>query len=273
MREVRGRRRLRLVAAGLAVVLALASVAAVIAARERTSARRSATQAQQSALAADARRLAALSGTAPDIATSSLLAAAAYRLQDSADTRGALLDAVERNQSALWRLQFKHRPQRIAATPDGSRLVVNDYDNQVTVIDPRTRKQVASFPAEGWVEGITAGGEQVVTYGSTNSANPVGRLAAYDVPSGREHILDDAVDQDRPEPVTTTDGRWVAAITTRHVGARSVVVSSTPRTGTPRPAGSSRALRRPLWRPAGLRWPSSIRTDRSRYAHCRHFMS
>ncbi len=115
-REVRARRRLRVVAVGLAVVLVLAGVAAVVAARERATARHAASDAEQSALAADARRLAALSQTAPDIATSSLLAVAAYRLQDSPDTRGALLDAVERNQSALWRIQLKHRPQRIAVT-------------------------------------------------------------------------------------------------------------------------------------------------------------
>ena len=153
VREVRGRRRLRLVAVGLAFVLVLAGAAALVAAHERTTARQSAARAQRSALAADARRLAALSGNAPDIATSSLLAAAAYRLQDSADTRGALLDAVERNQSALWRIQLKHRPQRIAATPDDARLAVNDFENQVTVFDPPSRKQVASFPADGLSKG------------------------------------------------------------------------------------------------------------------------
>ena len=71
---------------------------------ERGSARASAARARQAAVTADSRRLAALAATAADIGTSSLLAVAAYRLQDSPDSRGALLTAVERNQSALWRI-------------------------------------------------------------------------------------------------------------------------------------------------------------------------
>ena len=53
-------------------------------------------QADASALSADARRLAALSYTASDQTTALLLAAASYRLQDSADARGALLAAEQR---------------------------------------------------------------------------------------------------------------------------------------------------------------------------------
>ncbi len=78
--------------------------------------------------------------------------------------------------------------------------------------------------------------EQVVTYGSTNAAAPVGRLAVYNVADGREHVITDAVDQDSPEPVTTTDGRWVAAVTTHHVRTGSVVevFDSTNWTAAPR---------------------------------------
>ena len=223
-REARGRRRLRSVAVVLAVVVGLATATALVAVRERTSARQSATHAQQSALAADARRLAALSANAPDIATSSLLAVAAYRLQDSADSRGALLTAVERNQSALWRIQFRHRPQRIAATPGASRLAANDNRSQIMVFDPATRRQVASFPSDGNIEGITADGRQVIVFGATNSATPVGRLSVYDVPNGHvAHVLTNAGDLNLPEPVTTSDGRWVAAIITRQVGAGATV--------------------------------------------------
>lgn len=223
-REARGRRRLRSVAVVLALVVVLAAAAALVAAQERTSARHSAARAQQAALAADARRLAALSANAADIATSSLLAVAADRLQDSPDSRGALLTAVERNQSALWRIQFQHRPLRLAATPGGSRLAVNDNREQITIIDPRTRKRVTAFPADGQVEGITADGREVVVFGPTNSANPVGRLSVYDVASGHvAHVLTDAGDLNTAEPVTTPDGRWVAAITTGRVGSGSTV--------------------------------------------------
>ena len=116
-RESRGRRRLRTVALVLAAVLVLAIAALVVAAKARSSARSEASRAQQAALGSDARRLAVLSADAPDIATSSLLAVAAYRLQDVPETRGALLGAVERNQSALWRIQLQHRPQYVSASP------------------------------------------------------------------------------------------------------------------------------------------------------------
>ena len=83
-REAHGRRRLRIVAIGLAVMVVLAGVVSAVAARERSSADTSAAHARAAALSADARRVAALSVTAPDVATSSLLAVAGYRLQDSA---------------------------------------------------------------------------------------------------------------------------------------------------------------------------------------------
>jgi DNA-binding SARP family transcriptional activator/WD40 repeat protein len=223
IREARGRRNLRRVAIALTAMVGLALAGGAIALHERGTARSQAHRAEQASLSADARRLAALSANAPDIATSSLLAVAAYRLQDSPDTRGALLSAVERGQSALWRIPFQHRPQRVVATPDGSRLAVNDNRLQVTIVDPRTREQLRSFPSIGYIDGITSNGRQVVAFGPTNSAERVGRLAVYDVSSGHEQVLSDAGDMDVGDPVVTSDGRWVAISTTRRVGTGATV--------------------------------------------------
>jgi WD40 repeat protein len=125
-------------------------------------------------------------------------------------------------------MQFPHRPQRLAVTPDGTRLAVSDNRTQttVTVIDPRSRKRVTTVPTRdnaGQVVGITPDGARVITFGPTNSANPVGRLAAYELASGTERVLTDAGDLDAPPPVSTPDGRWVAVITTRRAAAGTVV--------------------------------------------------
>ncbi|MEP7180098.1 MAG: BTAD domain-containing putative transcriptional regulator, partial [Pseudonocardiales bacterium] len=71
--ERRGRRRLRWVVAALAAALVAAVIGALMAVGARSAANRSARNARQAALSADARRLAALSLSAPDSATSSLL--------------------------------------------------------------------------------------------------------------------------------------------------------------------------------------------------------
>src|SRR5262249_57934918 len=96
-REARGRRRLAYIAAALAVAMVIAVVGVVVATRERLAE-------QAAATSADARRVAALSLTASDTRTSLLLAVAAYRIQPSDDTRGALLSALQRSGSALWRI-------------------------------------------------------------------------------------------------------------------------------------------------------------------------
>ena len=225
-REVRGRRRLRTVALVLATVLVLAVATTLVAAKERSSARSEASRARRAALAADARRLAVLSATAPDIATSSLLAVAAYRLQDAAETRGALLGAVERNQSALWRIQLQHRPQQVVATPDGSRLATIDNRRDVQVFDTATRRQIASFASHGYlVEGITGGGGDVVVFGPHNGEQvDVGRLSVIDIATGRRtQVVTTAGNRVGVEPVMTPDARWLALLTDRHRGNGAVV--------------------------------------------------
>ncbi|MGN6608832.1 MAG: NACHT and WD repeat domain-containing protein, partial [Jatrophihabitans sp.] len=213
-REARGRRRLRAVAIGLAAMVVLAAVGVVVALHERGSADRAAASARAAALAADSRRLAALSFTAPDIATSSLLAVAAYRLQDSADSRGALLAAVERNSSALWRFQAPHRLLRVAVTPDGTRLAVMDNRRQVTVLDPRTRRVTATLAARAdYLEGITADGRMLVTFGSTPDEPLNGRLALVDVASGRRtRVLTEDGDP-AIEPAFSSDAHWLVHVT------------------------------------------------------------
>jgi DNA-binding SARP family transcriptional activator/WD40 repeat protein len=216
-------RRLRSIAIALAAVVVLAAAAAVVAVRARNDARRQTTRAEQSALTADARRLAALSANAPDIATSSLLAVAAYRLQDTADSVGALLNAVERNQSALWELSYdvlspQARPLRVATSLDGTLLAMSDSSQHVVVVDLRTRKRTARFSVLGTLDGFTKDGRQVIASGATDAATPVGEVAAYDVATGKRQLVTDSGNYGAPEPVLSTDDRWLATLTAQPVG-------------------------------------------------------
>ncbi|MGW5240088.1 nSTAND1 domain-containing NTPase [Monashia sp. NPDC004114] len=233
-REARGRRRLRAVAVGLAAMVALAAVGVGVALHERASADESAASALSAALTADSRRLAALSLTAPDIATSSLLAAASYRLQDSTDSRGALLSAVERNESALWRIQIDHRPQAVVATPDGTRVAVLDNRRHVHIIETATRHQVAEFSLHAFLmSGLTPDGRQIITYGPDRNEDDNGRLSIVDVATGRRvRVLTTAGALD---PALSADGRWLVQVTSHKVSGGVVVDVFDARDWTARP--------------------------------------
>ena len=224
-REARGRRRLRGVVAGLAAMVVLASVGVGVALHERSSADRAAHRAREAALTADARRLAALSANAPDIATSSLLAVAAYRLQDSSDTRGALLAAVERNQSALWRVSTPHGIQAIVTNPAGTRVAVSDDRRMIYVYDTRTRRPVAGFPSRGFVvTGMSGDGRQLVVSGADRAERVNhNRVAVFDIASGRRIRVLTEFGNSGLLPAMSQDARWLAVLSQRTVGGRAAV--------------------------------------------------
>jgi WD40 repeat protein len=145
-REAAGRRRLRSVALALAAVVVLALAAAAVAIAERGTARHQQGNAVRSALAADSRKLAAQALSASDLRTSLLLSTAAYRLQDSADSRSGLLATLERNGSALWRVPTENRVQWLGVSPDGKQLWTADNNRSITKFDGTTHQQTGQFP-------------------------------------------------------------------------------------------------------------------------------
>jgi DNA-binding SARP family transcriptional activator/WD40 repeat protein len=226
-----GTRRLRRVVIALAVVLVLAVAGGIGALYERSSAQHQAHRAELAAVSADAGRLAALSANATDSATGSLLALAGYRLQDTPETRSALLAAVERTKSALWHVQFPQRVFGVATTPNGSRVVVATA-NDAMVVDPATHKQVAefAFPSPGLVRrpntalvGLTPDGrEAVVSQDATRS--DAGRVSVLQVRSGRPlRTLTSAAATDIRSAVMSSDGRWLVIQTTERTRGGAVV--------------------------------------------------
>jgi len=111
-------RRLRGLLAGVAVALVLAVIAGSFALVQRGSARRSATVAQAGRLAAQSREVAAKH---PDLAL--LLSLEAGRLEDSVDSRGALLGALEHgSRIRAWLQGFDSPVNATAFSPDGKLL-------------------------------------------------------------------------------------------------------------------------------------------------------
>jgi WD40 repeat protein len=215
--KVRSNRRLRAALVAALLLLSSAVVAGSLAIRAANRAEREKTVADAATLGADARRLAAVSLTSPDLATSALLAAASYRLQDTADARGALLSVLEHGRSALWRLGTNGNATGVWAAPDGSRLYVST-ESGVEVIDPVRRKVVASYPPPENIDHIvalTGGSTRMVRLGYRIKPNgdQLRRMSIADARSGKLLYYlrgaDLSIAYDAPS--LAPDGRWLAA--------------------------------------------------------------
>lgn len=192
-REARARRRLTRVAAGLAVAVVLSVAAGGLAWQARRSAASSATDAV-------AGRLAALSGSATDTRTAALLAVAAYRTRDTAATRGALLDVLQRHDGARWHVDLPTAPTALVAA--GSRLWVSDDSRTLRAVDVSSGR-------------VTGTADPPVS--RVESATPTGALLG--VGRGQALVAHD------PSPVTVLDGRNLAV--TRVLPVRALGVSAT----------------------------------------------
>ena len=115
--QARQNRRLRGLLAGAAVLLVVAMLAGVLAARQARRADRAAVVAERNAVAADARRVGAQALVSEDLDHSFLLAVEAVRLDDTPDTRANLLQRRRQHRlrrqlrsSDRHRVRGRHRP-------------------------------------------------------------------------------------------------------------------------------------------------------------------
>lgn len=177
-RHRRTRRTLALATAWMAVAAVLATVGAGIAVREKS-------QADAASLSADARLLAAQSYTTPDIPTAMQLAAAAYSLQDSADTRGALFTAVKRESGVLFRLQLPRPLVWVGVPVAGGPILVVDTTGTASRIDPATRRVVGTFREfQGLVPVATSPDGAVLAVSDTATTTFPGSLYLFDSTTG-----------------------------------------------------------------------------------------
>jgi DNA-binding SARP family transcriptional activator/WD40 repeat protein len=132
-------RRLRAVVAGLSLLLLLVVAGGVVAFLQRQAARREA----RVALAA---RLGAQAVAEPRLDRALLLAREAVRLDDTADTREALLVTLLRSPALTGSLVLPAgtRPYRVTVAPDGRTLGVGDSDGALRLFDTSTDAQIGA---------------------------------------------------------------------------------------------------------------------------------
>jgi WD40 repeat protein/tRNA A-37 threonylcarbamoyl transferase component Bud32 len=135
--ERRTNRRLRALLAGGAVFLVAALLGGVLAVLSRNTAQDAERAAKAQALTADAQRIGALSRAAPTLTQSMLYAAAAVEVEDTVETRGHLLAALQRNWAAVRSLPLSSTALTGAAVSRGL-LASMDAAGVVRFIDLRT---------------------------------------------------------------------------------------------------------------------------------------
>jgi WD40 repeat protein/energy-coupling factor transporter ATP-binding protein EcfA2 len=172
-------RRLRALLVGVAAALVVAIVAGAFALNQRGSARRTATVAQAGKLAAQSREVAA---EHPDLGL--LLALEAGRLDDSVDTRGALLGALEHGSRVrAWLQGFESTVNSAAFSPDGT-LLATVTQNDTVLWDTATWRR--SGPPLAFVEGLAEGVDFSPDGRTLALAGDKGTVELWDVRTRRE---------------------------------------------------------------------------------------
>jgi DNA-binding SARP family transcriptional activator/WD40 repeat protein len=130
-------RRLRVLLAGVGVLLIAAVVAGVVALHKSHTA---STQAR----AALAGELGAEAVVEPRVDRAMLLAREALRIDRNVDTEGTLLATLLRSPAALatFTLPIDSRPQNITVAPDGRSFVVTDNNGNLRFYSTRTHRQI-----------------------------------------------------------------------------------------------------------------------------------
>jgi WD40 repeat protein/class 3 adenylate cyclase len=143
-------RRLRVLAAVTSALAVIALVVGAIAVLQRNDARDARIAADEAATIADARRAGAEGMEERAYDRALLLAAEGQHLWDSAETRGNLLNTIERNPQALGVIRNgQPRLVGVDSAPASRQAMVFDSRDEITLYDMSTRQAVASLAEAG----------------------------------------------------------------------------------------------------------------------------
>ena len=217
--QLRANRRLRMLLAGIGLLLVAAVVAGVVALQEGSDAR-------DAARTADAQRLGALALVDDRLERRLLLAQAGRELEDSVATRGYLLSAVLSHPGAIGVMQGNGHPlYSLALSPDGRVVAAGDDHGTVFLLDTQTRERIGR-PLQvnrlAWSVDLSPNGKLLAVAGQVGDTPYAQSVKLVDLNAGeviREidiepHPLD-------PQLVTIADARFVD-------GGQTLVVSVMP---------------------------------------------
>jgi WD40 repeat protein/class 3 adenylate cyclase/tRNA A-37 threonylcarbamoyl transferase component Bud32 len=146
--QLRANRRLRMLLAGVGLLLVAAVIAGVLALRESDRSR-------DSARTADAQRLGAQALIDDRLERSLLLAQAGRELDDSVATRGNLLSALVRHPAAVGVIQGETKGvYALALSPDGRVLAAGEGTGTIALVDTRTRESVGRLELDRAIFGL-----------------------------------------------------------------------------------------------------------------------
>jgi WD40 repeat protein len=177
-RAHRMNRRLKGSLAAVAVFLVISLVGASLALHQRTRARHETT-------IAESKRLAAEAVAETDLHRSVDLALAGLALDNSVDTRGALLKVLQSNPSAIGLTPSTAGLAGVATTPDGQTLVTERQDGSLAFFDAATRTMqgdpvpVMDVGTDGTLA-MDPAGRTVAFAGEIGSQNAIGFVNARD---------------------------------------------------------------------------------------------
>jgi WD40 repeat protein/DNA-binding SARP family transcriptional activator len=214
-REARTSRRLRGLLAGLAGVLVLALVAGGFALALRGRAERQALVAQRQTQVAESRRLGAQALLEDDLDRSLLLAAEAVHLDDSVDSRSALLTTLLRSPQALRVVHGDgYRMQKVTASPDGRTLAAGDNADNTYLWDVRTGRRLTGL--DGSMLAFSRDG-RLLTTGTFATEGYMAELRLWDLAPRRivKLLTMPGEHQDIVDAAFSSDGRFLAAGTAR----------------------------------------------------------
>ena len=134
-------RRLRILLAGVAGLLAVAIAAGAFALAQRQLARRQATEALAGQLGAEA-------VSQPRLDLAMLLARESLNMDRTPQTEGTLLATLLRNAALIgtFTLPIEDRPLDVKVSPDGSTIAVVTNNNIMRFFDTHTHRQIAAVP-------------------------------------------------------------------------------------------------------------------------------
>jgi WD40 repeat protein len=167
LRRRRSVRRLRVLAVGLAGVLMLALLAGAFAFDQRNESADRRREAVAAALRADVRALHGRALNENRLDRALLYAAQAQRFEPSDDSRGALLQAVQRSPEATAILYADQALETVAASADGTTVAASGFEGTLYVWDAESRQRMTIPDVAIFVESldISSDGRYVAVVG------------------------------------------------------------------------------------------------------------